>query len=569
MWSGSPTLPTYDQVMMSPVVADLDNDCMPDIVFATFTGGSYGTDGVIRAVSGDGRRELFTVSDPALRVVAGAQLALAEVDGDHLLEIFACQPGPNRNLMAVNFDGTLRWRAANLSCGTFDAPQVVDVDHDGQPEVVVGFSVFNARTGASVGTPPTVVSPPGGLYTTAAELDGDAGNGMELVGGGVVYHHDGTLYWSNVSGAAGYPAVADLDGDGRPEVVSVSQAAHTVTAYHADGGTLWGPIDVNNGIPTSSGPVGGGPPVIADLDGDGLPDVGVSGGYAYLALRGTNGAVLWQQPIRDLGSRVSGSTAFDFNGDDAGEVLNNDEGSLRVFDGLTGQVELSTCSTSGTLFEYPLVVDVDGDEHADLVTPSNTYAFPMCDAAFGGGPSRTGFTVLADVSNRWVRTRKIWNQHTYHVTNINDDGTVPRFEAPNWLQPGLNNFRQSVAPTRRFSAADLVPRDLRMSAAGCGQGQVLLSTALFNQGEAVAPAGARATFYFRSASGPVAIAPSLQTIAPLLPGAAESGSVVWTPPSTGPFRVWVVVDDDGTSQGAIDECDEVNNTSAEIIAGCP
>jgi hypothetical protein len=37
-----------------------------------------------------------------------------------------------------------------------------------------------------------------------------------------------------------------------------------------------------------------------------------------------------------------------------------------------------------------------------------------------------GVRAPADRVNRWVNTRPVWNLHAYSVTNINDDGTVPR-----------------------------------------------------------------------------------------------------------------------------------------------
>ena len=40
-----------------------------------------------------------------------------------------------------------------------------------------------------------------------------------------------------------------------------------------------------------------------------------------------------------------------------------------------------------------------------------------------------------------MQTRRIWNQHTYHITNVRADGTIPAVEQNNWLVPGLNNFR--------------------------------------------------------------------------------------------------------------------------------
>ena len=47
--------------------------------------------------------------------------------------------------------------------------------------------------------------------------------------------------------------------------------------------------------------------------------------------------------------------------------------------------------------------------------------------------------VIRDETDRWVPARRVWNQHTYHVTNVREDGTIPTFEAPHWLE--LNTFR--------------------------------------------------------------------------------------------------------------------------------
>ncbi len=49
---------------------------------------------------------------------------------------------------------------------------------------------------------------------------------------------------------------------------------------------------------------------------------------------------------------------------------------------------------------------------------------------------------LRDVDDRWIQARRIWNQHTYHVTNVREDATIPQFEAPNWKT--LNTFRTNA-----------------------------------------------------------------------------------------------------------------------------
>jgi hypothetical protein len=47
--------------------------------------------------------------------------------------------------------------------------------------------------------------------------------------------------------------------------------------------------------------------------------------------------------------------------------------------------------------------------------------------------------VIRDVQDRWIPARRIWNQHTYHVTNVREDGTIPAVEPRNWEH--LNTFR--------------------------------------------------------------------------------------------------------------------------------
>jgi hypothetical protein len=437
--------------------------------------------------------------------------------------------------------------------------------------------VHDALTGAALGSPPSVPTYGGyGGYTTAAELDGDPSNGMELVGGGAVYHMDGTLYWSVLdhigAGVAGYPAVADLDGDGAPDVAAVFPSTHEVYAFTHDGTPIWGPMDVNNGVPAAaSAPQGGGPPTIADFDGNGRPDVATAGGYGYLVLNGQTGAVLWQSTATtDTSSRVTGSSVFDFEGDGPAEAIYNDEHNLRVYRGADGQVLVKLCSTSGTLWENPVIVDVDGDDHAEIVVMDNNYAINTCDADVGGGSSHTGFKVIGDQMNRWVRTRRIWNQHTYHVTNVNDDGTVPRDESDNWATAGLNDFRQNVQTKNVFAAPDLTARDLRATQDRCAQNVLVLVVTVLNQGASVAPARTPVTFYVQQGGAFQAVG-TVMTTGPIFPGASETVSLPWSPPggdAVGPWDVRAVVDDDGTGKGVVNECDETNNASPDRMLGC-
>lgn len=585
-WQGSDTggMNASNQIMMTPMVGDLDGDCLPEIVFSTFAGDDYTHSGVVRAVHGDGSGEVWSLTDPSLRVAAGGQLALADVDEDaeQRLTVFACHE--SKALMAIRFDGTLRWLASDQRCEMYDAPAVADVDHDGQAEVIVGFAVYDAQTGALRNTPPTAPSATGyGHYVAAVELDGDAANGMELVSGGIVYHWDGSLYWNRIGCGAGcaqwsgLPAVADLDLDHSPEIVSAVYGEHKVYAFRFDGTLLWGPVDVNNGVPIGGNPSGGGPPTIADFDGDGHPDVALAGGYGYLVLRGSTGEVLWQNTdTRDYSSRMTGSSVFDFEGDGVAEAVYNDELNLRVYRGYDGLVLLKTCNTSATLWEYPVIVDVDADDHAEIVVMSNNYYFSRCqDETVDGGvipgpPSHTGFKVIGDSENRWVRTRRLWNQHAYHVSNVLDDGRIPQLESDHWMQAGLNSFRQNIQTTNLLAAPNLIIGTPTGGYGQCGQGTILLRAQITNQGAAGAPAGVPVTFYLETVSGSTAIA-TTATTAVLLPGASHMIEIPWTPGTgvTGPFSISVVVDDDGNGGTLLHECDTSDNRSPITSIGCP
>ena len=116
---------------------------------------------------------------------------------------------------------------------------------------------------------------------------------------------------------------------------------------------------------------------------------------------------------------------------------------LRVYSGKDGAVLFETPMSSCTAHEYVLVADVDADHSADIVAVANNNC--------GYGPQR-GVSVFS--GQNWVPTRKIWNQHSYHVTNINEDGTIPRVEDKNWLLPGLNNYRLNTYSPRDLATVD-------------------------------------------------------------------------------------------------------------------
>jgi Tfp pilus tip-associated adhesin PilY1 len=72
-------------------------------------------------------------------------------------------------------------------------------------------------------------------------------------------------------------------------------------------------------------------------------------------------------------SGLATATAFDFLGDGVAEAIYADETQIYVFDGKTGQINLTSPRQSGTLIEYPVVADIDNDGSAEIVYVSNYY----------------------------------------------------------------------------------------------------------------------------------------------------------------------------------------------------
>ena len=83
---------------------------------------------------------------------------------------------------------------------------------------------------------------------------------------------------------------------------------------------------------------------------------------------------------------------------------------------MNGDVLYETGNTTNTTFEYPIIVDVNNDNKAEIVVIANT----ICDPKYSScSPTPNhGVRAYADTLNNWVSTRKIWNQHSYHVTNV-------------------------------------------------------------------------------------------------------------------------------------------------------
>jgi len=228
---------------------------------------------------------------------------------------------------------------------------------------------------------------------------------------------------------------------------------------------------------------------------------------------------------------------------------------MSVYDGRTGTVLFSNGDhTSGTLYEYPTVADIDHDGHAEILFVSNFQTRPFA-----------ALTVLEHDGDGWPRSGTTWGTHDFSVTNIDPDGSVPPEPDPSWLTYNMFRARPAVDEP---AGIDLFVSIVDVCVADCDYGPAQVQVQVSNQGYNVVEAGVPLTLYAEQDRGPVAVA----TVAlPEIPAETSLEGMVFdlTVDQIGAYGFSVRVDDDGTGVGTESECDEENNEDAWLDSLCP
>jgi hypothetical protein len=297
------------QIVSTPAIGDLDGDAIADIVLGSNESYSGDTSGRVYAVHGDGNDHPggpFLPGWPIPLVGGSVNVlplvgrgvpqapALADVDGDGVLEIAvhttatspdiyladqSARPSGAIGLKLMrteNFDfGAFSSSVDRPSLGLINHPTFADFDQDGRVDLIAGAAGFNFALSFASG---------GVRISYDHQLSAwDLSAGVSM--GGVLevpyfpawprLMEDFQFFMS--------PAVADLNGDGLPEVIN-GTGSYILHAIDVNGDEPPGWPKFTNGWIAAS-------PTVGDLDGDGTREVVSVTRDGYLFAWHTGGSV--------------------------------------------------------------------------------------------------------------------------------------------------------------------------------------------------------------------------------------------------------------------------------------
>jgi hypothetical protein len=300
------------------VTADFNTDGHLDVATANYY------DGNVSVLLGDGRGAFGAAND----IVAGTNpvsLAVGDFNNDGHLDLATANKGSNDlSMLLGNGDGAFR---APIQIPTLAGPKAVaaaDFDADGNMDLVYVGSAVEVLLGDGQGRfAARQQYDLSGRRLAVADLNGDSRPDVVATGGGfdgvvrvLLGNEDGTLRYVGAFATGGVPesvAVGDFTGDGVPDLATIGTAPYYMN--HA--------VDLLPGLGdgTFAAPINSTSPIglylsTADFNGDGNLDLLASDDtywseYATPLLGRGNGTFDWQDFVQASGP----TTVADFNED--------------------------------------------------------------------------------------------------------------------------------------------------------------------------------------------------------------------------------------------------------------
>ncbi len=420
----------------SSAVADIDEDGFLEIVF-----GTYFNDEHVYALNAEDGSLLWSFDTGGCN---DASPVIADVDLDGHLEVIIPASSPSMVYCFDGMTGAVEWSRSTGASNCIDSPPAIaDVDNDDKPEVLLGTfygNVFclngedgsirwqkNLGSNSYIQSEPAVldVNDDGQLDVVVAQWAGDC-RVYTLWG-----NNGSTLWYSDLPSDYMYHgcSFADLDEDGRPELVIGSYDSH-VYVFNAEDGSLAWQYDAAYYI--------GAPTSIGDLNNDGFLEV-VFVSYNLLGVLSHTGSLLWS--VTTGGNMFRGAALADINGDGTLDVVfGSEDGVLRALKGSNGQV-IWTCDLEahyGMVFQIdhaPVIADLDNDGRLDVfviggygISSPETNNHGRAYAVTAGEGSGLG----------WPMFRHDCLHSACFPLTVNQPPTVGNISGPLYGKPGVN-----------------------------------------------------------------------------------------------------------------------------------
>ncbi len=322
----------------------------------------------------DGGRIIPTSFDPAINLPAGSDygasdaqdfLTVGDMDGDSWPDLISPDVG-NTVLIYRNLGAGGNLTAASFSAkfsltgaGNRTSMKVVDLDGDGKLDIVTAYYVSDPDAGFATYRN---ISTPGNLAFEPVEK------------------------WKGLAYSAIFSSVVDVDGDGRADLIGRGTSGSVdLDFWIAQNISNPGNIEFGGSRSYFGNSINGLNPVTpADLDNDGKPEMIIVSGNIYIAKNNsTPGVISFETPLEIIENGIYGAIhVADFNLDGKNDLawkagFNSDDVHIRINTNAGAALAITDFATEvildSDLFYYGAmsIADVNGDAKPDIIAADN------------------------------------------------------------------------------------------------------------------------------------------------------------------------------------------------------